>query len=347
MKINANNYEAYFLDYIEGRLDELSITELKTFLSKNPQFNIENEQFDYLLPEKIEFTNKSTLKKLEFQTCEVNHKNFEEFCIAWFEQLLSKEKAKELFVYLDSNPQYYKVFHLYEKIYLKAPLIALDKKLLYRKKHAKVVYKSAAFWFSIAAEIAILIMVSSEFIRNKNSLVTNILTSKYKVDLPSSSKVISSPIAHTVVKNNKFYSVNELKSNNLNNVNVMNTLIKDTLKPERISFILPIELAAIKANNNDNISISLNKVYDSSNNQQKINLFASIGNFTKRITNLDRVKNRNGTLSLFKVALIGINGINQITNSHMKLTEKTDTSGNVKVFSFESGLFEYHKINGN
>jgi hypothetical protein len=346
MKINANNYEAYFLDYIEGRLDELSITELKTFLSKNPQFNIENEQFDYLLPEKIEFSNKSFLKKLEFQTCEVNHNNFEEFCIAWFEQLLSKEKAKELFVYLDSNPQYYKVFHLYEKTYLKAPFIAWDKKILYRKKHSKVVYKSAAFWFSIAAGIAILIMVSSE-IRNKNSLVSNTLTSKYKVDLPSSSKVISSPIAHTVVQNNKLYSVNEFKSNNLNHVNGINTLIKDSLKPERISFILPIELAAIKSNNNDNIPISLNKVYDLSNNQQKIKLLVSIGNFTKRITNFDRVKNRNGTLSLFKVALIGINGINQITNSHMKLTEKTDTSGNVKVFSFESGLFEYHKINGN
>jgi hypothetical protein len=183
--------------------------------------------------------------------------------------------------------------------------------------------------------------------RNKNTIVSNDLTSKYKADLPSSSKLIVTSIAHNSIQNNKLYSFNKLKSNTLNHSKVINTLTKDTVKSENICFMLPIELTVIKLNINDNIPISLNKVYDQSNNQQKIKLIASIGNFAKRITNLDRVKNRNGTISLFKVALIGINGINQITNSHMKLTEKTDTLGNVKVFSFESGLFEYHKINGN
>ena len=44
-KINTHNYEAYFLDYTEGNLNESQIRELKKFLNVNPKLKEELHDF--------------------------------------------------------------------------------------------------------------------------------------------------------------------------------------------------------------------------------------------------------------------------------------------------------------
>ena len=46
MKINRNNYEAYFLDYIEGTLGFAEKAELEAFLVINPDLKIELDNFE-------------------------------------------------------------------------------------------------------------------------------------------------------------------------------------------------------------------------------------------------------------------------------------------------------------
>jgi len=104
----------------------------------------------------------------------------------------------------------------------------------------------------------------------------------------------------------------------------------------------------IKIDNYVNAQLYLNKGFDQTNNQKEIknNLLTYIGRFTKKI-NISRLKNTNGKISLIKVAQLGINGINQMANSHIKLIEKTDTSGKVTALSFESGIFKYYRSKTN
>ncbi len=46
MSINRNNYEAFFLDYFEGRLPEEGKEELMRFLELNPDLKKEFEGFE-------------------------------------------------------------------------------------------------------------------------------------------------------------------------------------------------------------------------------------------------------------------------------------------------------------
>ncbi len=48
MKINSNNYEIYFLDYIEGRLNPVESAELLIFVEQSPQLKVEFESLNEL-----------------------------------------------------------------------------------------------------------------------------------------------------------------------------------------------------------------------------------------------------------------------------------------------------------
>jgi len=66
MKINRENYEVYFLDYLEGKLPPDLVDELLIFMDKNPDLKDEFEGLDTvaLAPdEDIVFENKDSLKK--------------------------------------------------------------------------------------------------------------------------------------------------------------------------------------------------------------------------------------------------------------------------------------------
>lgn len=61
MMINRNNYEAFFLDYIEGRLNEEQRAEVQLFLLANPDLAAEIEDLDVLPPSDQTQTNDDRL----------------------------------------------------------------------------------------------------------------------------------------------------------------------------------------------------------------------------------------------------------------------------------------------
>ena len=46
MKIDRNNYEAYFIDYLEGNLDETLVNDFIEFIQQNPDLKEELSLFD-------------------------------------------------------------------------------------------------------------------------------------------------------------------------------------------------------------------------------------------------------------------------------------------------------------
>jgi len=119
MKINRNNYEIWFLDYYEGRLDPEQVKALMAFLDLHYELKEEFDNFENIsLPpaKDIIFDAKDSLKKKPVITVgEINEKNYEDFFIAETEGDLSKEQSEQLTAFLIKNSSLKKEFDLFCK----------------------------------------------------------------------------------------------------------------------------------------------------------------------------------------------------------------------------------------
>lgn len=355
MKIDQHNYETYLLDYIEGRLDQLTIAELEGFLSNHPELKNELESFEEIpvTPEKIVFTQKKTLKKFAFNTTIIVDKNFEDFCVAFGEHLLSSKKINELFSYIEQHKHLKKEFDLYKEIHLFPQKIIFDQKQnLYRKTIPSPLTKPIVRWSSLAAGILAIAGIYSLFIENNKSIKNQIsfnVNVEYEI-LPKTSIIAKSEL--TTDKNKLHNPKINIINNNLPNKQLTDTNLIDTLtnqsakRSEEIAYIPTIAITNIDnpIDLSSAINLDYNAYYTVEEKFKKQTLLKSFA--TKLSRNINLLKNSRGKISLIKVAQLGLTGINQLTNSNMQLSEKTDATGNVTALSFESGLFEYHKVKG-
>jgi hypothetical protein len=109
MKINKENFEAYFLDYFEGNLTPSEITELHKFIELNPDVRNQFEEFEEvsIIPDlSIQFEKKESLKKDSQTSILINHENIIDFLIAEMEGLLLDNEILSLNSFISENPQY-------------------------------------------------------------------------------------------------------------------------------------------------------------------------------------------------------------------------------------------------
>ena len=112
-KINTENYEAFYLDYLEGNLDQETSLDLFAFLAKHPDLQVEDlgPTFAYFdLP--LENNFKINLKQ-NIALEKINSTNIEYFLTAEKEGLLSDNKISELNAFIQSHP----AFSLDRKLY--------------------------------------------------------------------------------------------------------------------------------------------------------------------------------------------------------------------------------------
>lgn len=110
MKINRDNYEAYFLDYFEGQLSPEMVQEVLLFVELNPDLKNVFTDFEVVTltsEDDIVFENKAGLKKNQvFATSQINDSNYEEFLIAETEGLLDMNQLSSLDEFISINPQF-------------------------------------------------------------------------------------------------------------------------------------------------------------------------------------------------------------------------------------------------
>ncbi len=120
MNINQHNYEAYLLDFIEGRLNALEVLMLKEFIHKNPQLGDFDEltaELPLLVPVGTDkFPNPDALKKNEIHAVgPIDASNAEWFFVAHYEGILEQSEQKDLQSFLKLNPCLQADFELYAK----------------------------------------------------------------------------------------------------------------------------------------------------------------------------------------------------------------------------------------
>lgn len=163
MMITRENYESFFLDYLENRLDENQKAKLQIFLEKNPDLKEElcgMELIPLTEDDPIVFEDKHLLKKnTVISVGKINRKTCQEYFIASAENDLDKTDTILLHRFLDRNPFLKPEYELFRKMHL-APdcsIIYPDKKslkkgfLVFLQTHRSLVY-------SVAAAIIVLLL---------------------------------------------------------------------------------------------------------------------------------------------------------------------------------------------
>jgi len=139
MKINRNNYETYFIDYIENNLDEKLVYDFIEFLQQNPDLKEELSLFEpiSLTPENIIFNKKEMLYKELFD----NENEFNRANVAKLEGDLTEPEKSAFEAYLVKHPEKQREAELFDKTKLvpDESIIFIKKDKLYRKPAGKTV----------------------------------------------------------------------------------------------------------------------------------------------------------------------------------------------------------------
>lgn len=125
MKINKENYEAFFLDFYEGNLSQQEIDELHVFLNQHPDLREYFEGFENLalIPDtSIQFEQKDSLKKNELSSFPISQQNIDEVLLLETEGLLSEESIQTLEKFISEHPQYAKDQRILSHTHLNADL---------------------------------------------------------------------------------------------------------------------------------------------------------------------------------------------------------------------------------
>jgi len=163
MKITREDYEPFFLDYLEGNLKESQIDEFLDFLEQNPDLKEELHQFENVnLPkEQILFSEK---KKL-YKSASDQNSMLENKLVAYLEDDLKKEERLAFEAFLASHPELQKEYNLFTKTRLvpEAEIRFPNKQKLYRKTGSVVVMN----WVARAAAVVVLIWGINSLYQNR------------------------------------------------------------------------------------------------------------------------------------------------------------------------------------
>jgi hypothetical protein len=103
--ITHENYEAFYLDYLEGNLSEDVRLLFLDFLTKNPTLQLSDDSIPVIETTEttIDKEFKTTLYQINTAYAPINHSNYSVFLLAAIENELTPEKTAELNAFLAQN----------------------------------------------------------------------------------------------------------------------------------------------------------------------------------------------------------------------------------------------------
>ena len=165
MKITRDNYESFFIDYIEGNLHESMIDQFLDFLNQNPDLKEELHLFEEInLPgEHVVFQEKQQLHK----NVADENRRLENTVVAYLEDDLDADENKAFENYLAAHPELKKEYDLFAKTRLTpdSGIKYPEKRKLYRKSGATIVMN----WVARAAAVLVLIWGINSVIQTQNT----------------------------------------------------------------------------------------------------------------------------------------------------------------------------------
>ncbi len=160
-RISIFNYEAFYLDHLEGTLGEEDTVLLLDFLEDHPDLIVEEEDFVMLDPKDdiVIFADKESLKIVSDDAAIVLS-NVEHFLVAEAEGQLTASKQKELNAFVSQHSHLEK-----ERTYLAAMFLKADTSIVYANKSGLKRKGAIIFWPYIALAAAS-VLIAFLFVMN-------------------------------------------------------------------------------------------------------------------------------------------------------------------------------------
>ncbi len=336
--ITRNNYEEFFLDYIEGEIGAQDKEALEAFLVQHPDLKQElNEMMglDFTCNATPIETESALLKAIPFQ------ENFDDFCIAHLEGDLDTYEKEAFERYMASRPEKKNDFSLYAKtkVVANSAIIFANKKEL-KKKNKAILFRQFVFTtLATAASIAILFSIWTTEIENnptdfkkeqvsQNTSMQIATPDSIKKKIPQNIKTRKSPA------NNKKIEKKDKTSKSIIRGKIQNKrIIKTDALPIRAEVktkesIDKLVIKQLLADNKTlaikNISLPETKIEivekTSLTNQQNTGL-AMLGLSWKASKAEKDVKDKS---TLLKIASYGVNQIGKLAGKKINLEKKYD-----------------------
>jgi hypothetical protein len=172
MNINRNNYETYFLMYIDNELNASEREAVELFVQQNQDLKPELEilQQTILTPEPVIGFDKTSLYKVE--NAGINISNYEAYFVMYVDNELTAEERKNVETFVLQHPALQNEFTAFKETVLEKETIEfVNKEVLYRRETKVIAFE----WkrLSIAAALLGIIATGIWFYPsdNKNNVV--------------------------------------------------------------------------------------------------------------------------------------------------------------------------------
>ncbi len=345
MEITRDNYEVYFLDYLEGNLDEELVNDFIEFLQANPDLKEELQQAGLISikPEDVKFENKDILFKEEFDQVE----KFNDTAIALLEGDLKEPEKKRFVSFLQKNPAKQKEAELFEKT-IQTPdhnIIFYKKDRLYRYSATRTVllwttrvaavltlaffvYSTAEYINSVPweSENPVVVAADPENKNEKPEATSLPADTEKKQDPIPVKEEDAAPVKKAEPKNQPSKSLRETTTGRINH-----DLVAEVRAPEEV----PEKLSS------RNITLASGEDFTHHLVPVK-NVLPELPVAVEEERLLGQVikeKSGIGNLSLIKVTQVGLNLMSSISGE--KFNYETNSEGQITELSFDSRLLAF------
>lgn len=343
MKITRNNYEAYFIDYLEGNLDETLVDDFLEFLRENQDLKEELALFNPVAiePEEITFSNKKSLYKSKFDA----ESEFNRAAIAQMEGDISETEKEEFEKYLSAHPEKEKEVLLFAKTRLLPDESVLfpSKNKLYKPTTGR---KVLMWGMRIAAVLLLALAIYSVLDQSPENKFPELNVAELKSESNTNPAIISEPVAKQTENQNQektqiaeskaFVGKVELKSNQEKHIQKEPEipLESNDLTVNRVFAEVPEKLSA--RNTGLIKSVPQSKLADIKTltppNQPDYTEERLLAEAFAEKTGLDK-------LSLNKITKAGLNLVSSLSKE--KFQYETNEDGKVVEYSYESRLLAF------
>lgn len=370
MKINRENYEIFFIDYLDGSLSDDQIKDLESFLLINPDLKEELEGLEraILIPQNLSFPEKNSLYRSSLST-KLSEKNFEDHCIAYLEGDLDQNQIAVFEKLIENNPDLKNEFLKYQNTILKKDLSIIfpDKSSLKKKV---LPLGSAVIYPALSAVAAILIFLI-------------IFRWNYHSDIPLSAEPETIAVNKAPYVNDAPYvneeadpSFTEQRDNVL--ITYSSSTKTESKKNVESTQNLPQSLTEEKDYRENSFSVNSdltiiisaidhplpevtkaipdqiqNLAYFSKDNSIRNSLNTAseyhgikdlaLGYINNRIFENEIALSGLKQIKMWDIAEAGIKGFNKLTGSELKLEKELKDNGEIMAINFDAGFFGFSR----
>ena len=354
MNITRKNYEAFIIDYLDGKLDPVESAELFRFLSQNTDLEAEFNDYESikLNPSVKASFDKSILKKDYSDIESIGYENFDEFCIAKFEGDLSDHDELRLREFLKSHPEKQKDFDLYSNTHL-TPDYSIK---FHEKDNIKKISpfirrgKMLLYVSSFAAAILLLLMLVFVPGKNKEKISGSQVADNVNEDNKSLQKEYEDypKVADRLTLTEQNINQGEITRSNIpsEKIPVRQQNIIQIDKKDVPEYMIPIYTNKISTEEySDIITITLISITKNVS-KNKIELKELAARYLKTTNDHGDSWIKLNKINAWSLAEAGIKSFNYLTESEVLISKQINNDGKIVAFALDAESFSISSNRG-